>query len=168
MSRLIPALGLALVLGIFSVFSVTKLTIESARAQGAASVSVVDAGVQATSPDAGVGVGALPDLGEPDSGDVQVIVRTVHEVKEREGLWAAVIAGAFLILKLLQMAPWAFVAFLKRGKMPAVISSAIGLLGAGFDYITGNVTGFAIIGAAMMAVTTLVNAFYTPPAPKSP
>ena len=70
MSRFILALGLAVVLGVFTVFSVTKLTIESARAQGAATVSVLDAGLQ---PDAGAGsAAALPDLGTPDPNDAQV------------------------------------------------------------------------------------------------
>jgi hypothetical protein len=160
MSRIILALGLATILGFPLLFFATDAAIQSARAQGGGSLTVLDAGVQ-TSPDGGIS--ALPDLGEPDVSDPMVIVRTVHVVNEREGLWAAVTAAVYLVLKLLQMAKWSWTAFLRKGKMPAILAAVTGLTGVLYEWLTGVVSGYAVGGTVIMVMVAAVTAFYTPP-----
>lgn len=162
MNRLILFLGL---IGVFSFpagFYITGYAIEIADAQVIdAAEEAMDAGVQ---PDAALGtVGTLPDLGEPDAKDPEIIVRTVHDLREREGLWAAITAAVYMVLKLLQMAKWNFVLPLRKGRMPAILAATTGGVGSVYEYFTHVISGYAVLGVVIVTATALVTAVYTPP-----
>lgn len=151
-------------------YLLTSNAIDSAQAEGAASV---DAGLVTTTTDLAVipaggsavappgSVLALPDVTVTQP---QIVIKTVRDVREREGLWAAVAASLFMLLTALRSLKHPAFDFLKQGRTPAIIAGLTGILGAGYEYLTGYLSFYAVIAAVMVTAVALVNAVFQPKA----